>query len=514
MQRLVLLFLCPVAIAAGAWLVPVGVLAEGRSDYRPPVDGPIVDPFRPPLERWGPGNRGIDYDAAPGTPVVASAPGEVVFAGPVGGELHVVVLHGDGLRTSYSFLASVIVRRGQVVAAGAPIGTAAGPVHFGVRDGERYVDPAAVLEGTVGAQLLPHARVGAAPEAIERSHLARLLGQLPRRLVATGESSLDGVVPEAWRGWLHYGTEAVTPVSLRAAAALADWAAQRRRCTPVDVDAPVRTLRRIAVLVAGLGSTSSSAAVHDVDTHALGYASDDVVVFSYRGGTTAEHAYEASDTTADLRVTGSRLGALVAALAARYPSVPVDVVAHSQGGVLARIAVLDGAPAQVTATLGSPHQGADLATGAAMLSAAVPGGVAVAPTSVLQMAETSALTRELGERSLPPGARFVSVAARGDLVVPPLRSRMMGADNVIVTLPAPYATVHRRLPSSAAATREIALALAGLPPTCQALADVVADHLVSTSTSLAQDSLGATLSLVGRAHPALGHKTASPRTAL
>ncbi|MBV8386955.1 MAG: M23 family metallopeptidase, partial [Acidimicrobiia bacterium] len=42
----------------------------------------------------------MDYATAPGTEVRAAADGEVVFAGQVGGTLHVVVLHGDGIRTS------------------------------------------------------------------------------------------------------------------------------------------------------------------------------------------------------------------------------------------------------------------------------------------------------------------------------------------------------------------------------------------------------------------------------
>ena len=34
--------------------------------YRPPVDGPIIDHFRPPACSWCPGNRGIDYAVAAG----------------------------------------------------------------------------------------------------------------------------------------------------------------------------------------------------------------------------------------------------------------------------------------------------------------------------------------------------------------------------------------------------------------------------------------------------------------
>ena len=109
--------------------------------YGPPVDAPLVDVFRPPASPFGPGNRGIDFDTVEGTPVRASADGQVVFAGPVGGRLHVVVRHEDGLRTSYSFLATIGVRRGQRVSAGAEVGTAGPSLHFGARRGDAYIDP-------------------------------------------------------------------------------------------------------------------------------------------------------------------------------------------------------------------------------------------------------------------------------------------------------------------------------------------------------------------------------------
>jgi hypothetical protein len=119
----------------------------GRVAYRAPVPGPVIDPFRPPDTPYGPGNRGIDYATTPGEEVVAPAEGEVTFAGAVAGGLHVVLLHADGIRTSLSFLAAVLVRRGQWVAAGTAVGLAASSVHFGARRGAAYLDPASLLTG-------------------------------------------------------------------------------------------------------------------------------------------------------------------------------------------------------------------------------------------------------------------------------------------------------------------------------------------------------------------------------
>src|SRR5690606_10174309 len=113
-------------VLSGAVGVPA---AHGDPTYQPPVPEPPVDLFRPPTTPFGPGNRGVDYQTAVGAPVAAAAAGRVVFAGRVGAALHVTVLHPDGLRTSYSFLASTAVRPGQQVEGGDVVGTSSGHLH-------------------------------------------------------------------------------------------------------------------------------------------------------------------------------------------------------------------------------------------------------------------------------------------------------------------------------------------------------------------------------------------------
>jgi murein DD-endopeptidase MepM/ murein hydrolase activator NlpD len=117
--------------------------------YRAPVDAPVRDPFRPPACGWCAGNRGLEYATAPGQPVVASAAGVVTFAGLVAGRAWVVVTHPDGLRTSYGLLAEIAVAAGAAVRSGQRLGIAGDALHFGVRRGERYLDPALVLAGAV-----------------------------------------------------------------------------------------------------------------------------------------------------------------------------------------------------------------------------------------------------------------------------------------------------------------------------------------------------------------------------
>ena len=133
-------------VLAGA----VPAAAQEAQDVRPvnyvwPVAGTVIDPFRPPSHPYGPGNRGLEIATQPGSFYRAAADGVVSFAGPVGGRLHVTVTHPDGLRVSYSGVASIRVERGARVGQGAVLGTTADRLHVGVRRGEVYLDPAAVF---------------------------------------------------------------------------------------------------------------------------------------------------------------------------------------------------------------------------------------------------------------------------------------------------------------------------------------------------------------------------------
>jgi murein DD-endopeptidase MepM/ murein hydrolase activator NlpD len=111
--------------------------------------------FDPPATRYGPGHLGVDLQAEPGTRVRAAGPGVVAFAGSVAGALHVVVSHDGALRTSYSFLATVTVRTGQRIEAGAIVGTTGGTgeqhdgraLHLGLRRGSTYLDPMQLFAG-------------------------------------------------------------------------------------------------------------------------------------------------------------------------------------------------------------------------------------------------------------------------------------------------------------------------------------------------------------------------------
>ncbi|MFT3855578.1 MAG: M23 family metallopeptidase [Ilumatobacteraceae bacterium] len=127
----------------GAFLLAVALLPGVC--YPPPLDAPIVDPFRAPACAQCAGNRGLEYATDPGTAVAAVAPGTVSFSGVVAGTRYVVVDQPDGYRATYGRLAAATVALGSQVRAGAVVGTTTGAFYFGLRLGDDYVDPAPLL---------------------------------------------------------------------------------------------------------------------------------------------------------------------------------------------------------------------------------------------------------------------------------------------------------------------------------------------------------------------------------
>src|SRR5690606_15020504 len=133
--------------------------------------------------------------------------------------------------------------------------------------------------------------------------------------------------------------------------------------------------RRILVLVAGLGSTSEAGAgIDGLDAASVGYAPHDVVRFSYAGGrapaTVAPDlaavpaaAYPPGGPHGPVVGSAERLARLLADIEAAAPGVPIDVVGHSLGGVVARVALTS--PAAVTTTAATAATAATVAPGRA-----------------------------------------------------------------------------------------------------------------------------------------------------
>lgn len=138
------LVLVPVAVALLGLQAPDPAPPQAVH-YRPPLEAPVADAFRPPDTPYGPGNVGLEYATVGGEAVHAAAAGVVAFAGAVGVDRYVVVLHADRLRTTYGRLAQVEVAVGERVAAGQRLGAAGPRFIWTARLGGAYLDPAVLL---------------------------------------------------------------------------------------------------------------------------------------------------------------------------------------------------------------------------------------------------------------------------------------------------------------------------------------------------------------------------------
>jgi hypothetical protein len=332
------------------WAPPSDVVVR----YQRPSAGRVLRLFEPSSTAYGPGHRGVDLAHAPGAPVTAAAAGFVHHAGPVGDTVWVSIGHADGILTSYGPLADVEVRRGDQVDRGQRLGSLAPGghghggqdegLHWGARRGITYLDPLTLLDpGTPRPSLIG-----------------------------------DG----AWRGIDH----AVVPYEPWGGAR---WGGARLARSP-EAQAPgfaVPPSANHLVMVAGLGSDSSEVVL---DPNHLGYPDRSVTYLSYAGRVDPEQVdpddprrdqlpYDHTDTWPGVEEAAKRLEEQLRAQKQREPGRGVDLIGHSQGGqvILHYITHLHdpydpGLPtiARVV-TIGTAHQGSDLAT-AAWLARASP----------------------------------------------------------------------------------------------------------------------------------------------
>lgn len=522
------LLLAGLLAALTAGVVPARGQGAQTPPHSPPVAAPVIDPFRPPEMPYGPGNRGLEYDTEPGTDVRASANGEVVFAGRIASGLHVTLLHTDGVRTSYSFLAEIGVVIGQRVRRGEAIGVAGELLHFGARRGDGYFDPAGLfIAGTRHVELLPlEIPPGAAADEEAAALRALLTGRRGSGLSLPGLGDALGWLADRGRVVQHYLTE-LRPISHVADVA---WSVTHNLASspPCSEETPpprpASQTARIAVLVGGLGSSSETASIDRLRLEELGYGATDVVRFSYAGGRTPDSGadfaslpprpYSSADTQGDLRLAARRLADAIERVAVARPGAVVDVYGHSMGGVVTRLAVIElgrrdfaASSLGLVATIASPHDGADLATAVRAANTTLSGGAGLEMAeqllgsgidpnalAVAQLSETSDLMDELADAGVPDGAQMVSIAARGDVIVPAPRSRVEGARNV--TVPGMGLGVHGDMVGGDAVTEELSLALAGMAQRCVSPWDAVGDELVGHGIAYIEDLGGSALAQI------------------
>jgi murein DD-endopeptidase MepM/ murein hydrolase activator NlpD len=114
-----------------------------------PVGGPVVSGFG---LRWGRMHEGVDIAAGYGTPIQASASGNVIYAGWMGGYGNLIIIdHGNGVATAYAHQSSFVVgggavSQGQTIGYVGCTGHCFGPhLHFEVRVNGSAVDPLGYL---------------------------------------------------------------------------------------------------------------------------------------------------------------------------------------------------------------------------------------------------------------------------------------------------------------------------------------------------------------------------------
>jgi hypothetical protein len=538
-------------VGCGAWL--------------PPVDGAVVRPFQAPAFAYGPGHRGVDLAAPPGTPVRAAGDGVVSFAGSVAGSLHVVVAHDGGqgraLRTTYAFLAAANVRTGDGVARGQVVGVVGGSgpehepgaLHFGLRLGDRYLDPQRLFGAcdlTQLVRLVPvdelraepwDARLGPSGTLSSGGAISTVAGDLAgalgsglgvaRDAAASGWDAVStgaGAVRDATSGVAQFGAGAGRELASWARAAfersqfglfssvaadvgsgLADWWRHRQECT--DGSPAADRSGGSGHLLMAVGGIDSSGAPADptfpLDTRALGYHDDEVVYFSYApdGG-----AYRASHTRGDLQAAGYRLGEQLKRSQREHPGREVDLIAHSQGGVVVDVFLQDfydaGSPEYppigTVVTMSSPHQGAPLATSAAdwrespvgrKVVDAAERRLPVAPasaTSVRQLDEDSTFLRELWAHRLPEHVDFTTIGATDDVLVPATQVDVPDASKVVVNVGGGPLDDHTNIPRDPDALRVVRSALEGRPPPCVGVLDGLRGVVVPTLITRVEHGLG------------------------
>jgi hypothetical protein len=567
-EALVCLLVC---LAASPLLVGRGTSAAaaappepgGCGVWMPPVDGPVVRAFQAPAFAYGPGHRGIDFAAASGTPVRASGDGVVAFAGSVAGSLHVVVAHDGNLRSTYAFLAGISVHAGDRVARGQVVATAGatgpehetGGLHFGVRLGDRYVDPQrlfAACDLTQLVRLIPADEVPAEPWDARRmasgsltsggsgvrsvaGDLAGALGDAAGAAVdiaRSGWDAMSGAVGAATggaravasvgarigRGLVGVATAAVghTPAGIVAsvaadiAAGTADWWRHRQECS--DGASATDGSGGSGHLLMAVGGLDTAGAPHEptfgLDTRALGYRDGEVQYFSYarEGG-----AYRAPQTHGDLQRAGLGLAEQLKQAQREHPGREVDLIAHSQGGVVVDVFLQDyydaGDPAYpplgTVVTLSSPHEGAPLATAAADWRASPVGRalveaaeerLPVAPSSsapsVRQLDEHSRFLRDLWDHRLPDHVDFTTIGASDDVLVPATQVDVPEATKVVVDVGGGPLDDHTNIPRDPGALRVVRAALEGRAPPCVGIAEGLRGVVVPTVITRVEHGLG------------------------
>ena len=258
----------------------------------------------------------------------------------------------------------------------------------------------------------------------------------------------------------------------------------------------------------------------DLDAAALGYDPGEVHYFSYAGGGAAYHPHA---TWGDLLRQAISLRAQLRGMQAAAPGREVDLVGHSQGGVVVDAflqLVYDPAdptlpPLGTVVTLASPHQGSPVASLAGALGSSVAGREALAALrsasgdrippgssrALRQLTEDSPFLRRLWRRRLPDHVEFTSISGADDVTVPANHTEVAGGS--AVTVNPDGVSDHTAILRDPAAMAAVRLALEGRAPPCVAFIDGLRGAVEPVVISRVEHSLGALARRGGQLLPAL-----------
>ncbi|MFO7591210.1 MAG: peptidoglycan DD-metalloendopeptidase family protein [Acidimicrobiia bacterium] len=211
----------------------------------------------------------------------------------------------------------------------------------------------------------------------------------------------------------------------------------------------------LALAVAGLGSSrrrradgSVSPSMH-VDHEVLGYRTGEVTYFSYEGDAPT---YGYRETFGDLHAQARSLGEQLRTLASLHPGRAVDLIGHSQGGVVIALFLLEHyrghedeyPPIPNVVTFASPLEGTPTATLASRVNDTVGGrslftavervrpDLPLGTKAIDQLDEESPTIEGLTDASFARGPRFLSIMATADVVVPSTSGDIEGGEKVVV----------------------------------------------------------------------------------
>jgi hypothetical protein len=276
-----------------------------------------------------------------------------------------------------------------------------------------------------------------------------------------------------------------------------------------DADGSGGSAHRVMV-VAGINSAGPAGdrgATVDLDVDALGYheAEGEVRYFSYAADA---GPYTPDMTQGPIHVAAVRLLAQLRAMQREQPGREVDLIAHSQGGVVVdeflshvyHASDPSLPPLGNVITLSSPHEGAPLATagrqlrGTALGHALLDGVEQVSPlpptgsAAVRDLAEGSPLMRHLWDQGVPEHVDFTTIGAPEDVVVPANRISVPGATETVA--PVEAVNEHHEIVRDPDALGVVRAALEGRAPPCVGLVTALRSAVAPVVISRVEHTIG------------------------